>query len=138
MRLAIAVATLLISFSTANAAVGDRFSCHVANVRNIDPHGRPDDRFIANNMQNRYDITIRPNSIVSVYTYEGQTYTQEYRIVGDTQLDLLATRSDIFSFNSISISKAPNSRYNNMYPATLTVQGSFFVNVWILMCSRTY
>jgi hypothetical protein len=138
MRLAIAVTALLISFATANAAVGDRFSCDVAHVRNIDPHGRPDDRFIANNMQNRYEIIIRSNSILTTYTYEGQVYSKDHTIVADTQLDLIATRSDMFSFNSISISKNPNSRYNNMYPATLTVQGAFFVNVWILMCSRTY
>jgi hypothetical protein len=135
MKFAIALAVLLISMG---AAVGDRYSCNVANVQNVDAHGRSDGEFIRKNMRNRYDITVTRNAILVVYSYEGQTYSKNYPIAGDTELALVASKADLFGVDTLALAKRPNPRYNNAYTATLTVQGSFFANAWILMCSPVY
>jgi hypothetical protein len=138
MRLAITLAALLLPLATADAAVGNRYMCNVANVQNVDAHGRSDAEFIQKNMRNRYDITVTRNAILVVYNYEGQTYSKNYPITGDTELALVASKSDLFGVDTLALAKRPNPRYNNAYTATLTVQGSFFANAWILMCSPVY
>jgi hypothetical protein len=138
MRLAIAVAAMLISMGAADAAVGDRFTCHVANVQNVDAHGRPDAGFIEKNLRNRYEITVGSTSILLVYNYEGKVFSKDYPITGETKLFLTASKADLFGVDTLALAKNPNARYNNAYPASLTVQGSFFANAWILLCSRVY
>ncbi len=138
MRLAITVAALLMSMGAASAAVGDRFTCHVANVQNIDAHGRPDSGFIEKNLRNRYEITVRSNSILLVYNYEGKVFSKDYPITGDTKLFLVASKADWLGVDTLALAKNANPRYNNAHPASLTVQGSFFANAWILLCSRVY
>jgi len=138
MRFAITVAVLPMCMGAANAAVGDRFTCHVANVQNVDARRRPDSGFIEKNLRNRYEVTVGSSSILLVYNYEGKVFSKDYPITGETKLFLVASKADLFGVDTLALAKNPNARYNNAYPASLTVQGSFFANAWILLCSRVY
>src|SRR5262245_1458670 len=135
MRLTIAVAAMLASISAANAAVGDRFICHVANVRNVDVHGREDSNFIARNRQATYDIAIFADVILAVYKNQGEAHSREYAITHQTPLDVIGATFDGIAIRTAMMGGRPSPIHGNMYTATLTVQGSFFVNVWTLLCS---
>jgi hypothetical protein len=135
MRVMLAISVLFLLTLNANAAVGDRFICYVANVNSINPDGRQDGAFIASNMQKKYEITLLTSSIVAVFTHQDGISSMEFRNIKETPFDIIGTTVDIGA-NTIAVSKVPIQQYRNMYPASITLQSGFFVNAWLLLCSK--
>jgi hypothetical protein len=132
MRLVITIAALLVSFTTANATVADRFKCHLSEFQNLTAYGPRD----ASNSRKNYEIIMLERSIQAVFEENGQRVAQEYLIVGETPGEILGVKANAGSIEGITVSKHREPQYEMRFLITMTVQGGSVVKAWFLLCSQ--
>jgi hypothetical protein len=134
----IAAALVLLTVSQANAQrPGDRYHCYVSALQNLSTDGTQDHRFNEQHRRKRYEITVLARSILSVYTLDGTTTTTEYPIIYYGQTDLVGFSRDRIGSQTITIASWPDPKYGGQHTISVTVQGDFFSNAWLLLCNKT-
>jgi Spy/CpxP family protein refolding chaperone len=136
MKILAVAALVLLAASSASAAPGDRFSCHVSTAQRASSSDMQERDFTERQQQNIYEIIIMEHTIVSRYTSNNREYLQEYHIMSDNLFDLVGSRNQLWGIETIAIGKATHPNHNNKYSISIIAQGSLYGNVWVLLCDK--
>jgi len=91
--------------------------------------------FIQDNLRKTFLITILDNQIIASQSSSAFEPSQDsYTIVARNLLGIHSVNLSAVGLGTLSIE---NSQHRNDVQATVTIQGTFFVNVWNLKCKKT-
>jgi hypothetical protein len=136
MKIPATTALALLLASSASAAPGDRFSCHVTTAQRASSSDMQELDFAERQQQNIYEITIMEHTIVSRYTSNNKEYLQEYQIMSDNLFDLVGSKNQLWGIETIAIGKATHPNHDRKYSVSIVAQGSLYGNVWVLLCDK--
>ena len=106
------------------------YKCSVVQVQT----SGSDDDFVRSNLEKTFLITILDDQIIAAHSSNSYEPSQDsYTIVNRGLLGINSVTLSSVGLGTLSIE---NAGYKDEVDATVTVQGTFFVNVWKLRCKK--
>ena len=135
-RFSLILAAIIMAVGQAAADDGDVYRCTMDGFRHGSPESRPDPAFVEGNMRKTFDIfDLGDRYSVITKSKDFRPATDEYEILAR---DLIATmaidKSALSSIDSLVLYDPPENADNQQVKATISKQGSSYVNVWYLSC----
>lgn len=97
--------------------------------------GTPDLAFDLANMRKRFVLTVGPDDIlVAMQSDEFEGSTERYRLFFADYFDLFAVSDDLLRLGTVAIPLTPRLD-EGFFEASITLQASAYVNVWMLRCT---
>ena len=126
-RIALALALL--------PAVATAEEIHDCTVTDFLSSDRTEPGFAELNLQKRFVLTVDGSRIgVTFPGRNGQQIAQDYTVVAQDDMTTFAVRPLTMNLDSL-VMPADHRRRGPGFSATITLQGEFYVNAWILACT---
>jgi len=96
---------------------------------------RDDAAFTEMNLQKTFTLTVDQGSVTVAFDVpDGRRITHDYAIVSRDEMTIIAVRPQMMNMDSLVLPAHPERR-GPRFNATISLQGEFFVNAWILDCA---
>ena len=128
------VIAALVVFAGAASAQTKRLECKVVRVDVSQSNGNQDKEFVRKNMSKTYTLAIGEKSVqVDMRSPTFKNSSDRFVLISDQLLSIVAARGSPVGLETLVIAKSRHKTRGHT-EATLTIQGSFFANIWHLGC----
>lgn len=131
------VAVLCAQPSFSLAGPGDEYDCTTARFQGSPPTNAQDEAFRRSNSSRNFRLVERGDKILAISNLPGRpTAITEYRVLPSrtVAIDVVGVENAGVGLGTIILSRQASAA--GRFDATISLQGSFFANVWILHCQK--